>query len=167
VRVQVERTPVPSSRTTVSCAAPGFRDGTAVGCGALTVAVAVSHGIGGDPAREGRTGAAEAFVAFVAGAEPDGDAELEAVVAGVDVVLGVAEATGEAVVAEADDEADDEVDDVPESLEQPARAARSTSAMPAPPRRAPMRERTAVTAERLPRALAVYRDSELPFPRRN
>src|SRR4051794_10885179 len=69
VRVQVERTPVPSSSSTASWAAPAVRDGTAVGCGAFTVAVVVSHGMGGDPALDGSTGAAEAFVAFVAGAE--------------------------------------------------------------------------------------------------
>jgi rhodanese-related sulfurtransferase len=126
------------------------RDGSAVGCGALTVAVAVSHGMGGDPARDGSTGA-DAPVAFVAGAELArgvvlGDA-VEGVLAGAGVVLAV----GEAGVAEPPDDADA---DVPESFEQPATPASSTSAMPAPPRRAPMRERTAVTRERLPRGLA-------------
>jgi rhodanese-related sulfurtransferase len=129
------------------------REGTEVGCGALTVAVVVSHGIGGDPARDGSTGA-DAPVAFVAGAEVPAGVALEVVPEGV--IDGVADvpAVGEAGVADppvAGDAA------VPEPFEHPARPAipaSSTSAMPAPPRRPPMRERTAVTGERLPRGLA-------------
>ena len=140
-----------------------MREGTAVGWGALTVAVVVSHGIGGDPAREGSTGA-DAPVAFVAGAEVAPgvvlEAPLEAVLEGVIEGVGVVLAVGETVAADDGDEADAAA---PELFEQPARPASSTSAMPAPPRRAPMRERAAVTGERLPRGLRVYRGSE-PHP---
>ena len=135
-----------------------MRDGTAVGCGALTVAVAVSHGIGGDPARDGRTGAADAFVAFVVGAG------LAEVPAGEELLVGV----GVAVAAAGDDDEVPDADDgdaaVPEPLEQPARPASSTSPMPAPPWQAPIRERTAVTRERLPRGLASIVAPSRPAP---
>jgi FAD/FMN-containing dehydrogenase len=117
----------------------------------LTVAVAVSQGIGGDPAREGRTGAADAPLPFVADAELDDEALLDGEAEAVSVGVADALSVGEAVVA------DDAAAVVPEPPEQPARPAAaqsSTSPMPAPPRRAPTRERTAVTGERLPRGLA-------------
>jgi hypothetical protein len=103
-------------------------------------------------------------VDFVAGAEL-ADALGDAVLAGVGVVdpeeddvVGEAEAAGDAAAV------------VPEPLEHPARPAApdsSTSAMPAAPRRAPMRERTAVTGERLPRGLASIVAPESPVPPRD
>jgi hypothetical protein len=141
-----------------------LREGTEVGWGALTVAVAVSHGIGGDPARDGSTGAA-ALVAFVADAELAvdvvGEAALDAGL--VAALVGVALVVGEAA-------APDDVDAVvPDPFEQPAMPAvpaRNTSAMPAPPRRAPIGERTAVTGVEATARPRVYRGSGVPCPLR-
>jgi hypothetical protein len=120
----------------VSRAAPEARDGTAVGCGALTVAVAVSHGMGGEPAFAGRTGADESAVG----------------VALRDVVLaGVGEAVGE-TDAGADDEPEalgDEEAAEPDPLEQAARPASRTSATPAPALRGP-RQASSARAMRPP-----------------
>src|SRR5215213_3734502 len=133
VRVQVERTPLPSSSSTVSWAAPAARDGTDVGCGAFTVAVAVSQGIGGDPAFDGRTGPPEALVGAVVAVGLGVVPAEGLVVAGGALVAGLDEADP----AEPAEPVGDGAADAPDPLEQAARPASSTSAAAAPALRGP------------------------------